>query len=128
MKRISEEIIASCIKIHKALGPGLLESVYQKCMRYELQNKNFNVESEVMIPVSYEELNCSSGFRADIIVNRKVIVEIKSVEKILPVHRAQTLTYLKLSKYPLALLVNFGEVLVKDGIHRFVNGEEGNTL
>lgn len=128
MTRLSEEIIASAIKVHKTLGPGLLESVYQNCLAYELEKKKIQVIKESILPVKYEDLLFETGFRADLIVENKVLIEIKSVEKTMPVHRAQTLTYLKLTNYPLALLINFGEPLVKDGIHRFGNGEAANDL
>ncbi len=128
MTRLSEEIIASAIKIHKALGPGLLESVYQNCLAYELEKKNISVIKESVLPVRYEDMVFETGFRADLIVENKILLEIKSVERTMHVHRAQTLTYLKLSNYPLALLINFGESLVKDGIHRFGNGDAANDL
>lgn len=127
-KKISEEIIDSAIKVHKALGPGLLESVYQNCLAYELGKKNIAVQSEVILPVQYEELYFQSGFRADLIVNENIIIEVKSIDKIQAVHKAQILTYLKLTKYPLGLLINFGEPLLKNGLHRFANGEEANNL
>lgn len=122
MTSLSEQIIGCSIKIHKSLGPGLLESVYQRCLAYELSKLDIPSRTEVLLPVKYENLNFESGFRADIIVDEKVIVEIKSTEKISPVHSAQTLTYLKLTNYPVALLINFGEATLKSGIKRFVNG------
>lgn len=128
MKKISEEIIDSTIKIHKNLGPGLLESVYQNCLFYELNKKGIPTEKEVILSVAYEDMIFESGFRADVIVDKKVIIEIKSTEKIQPVHKAQTLTYLKLSKLPLALLINFGDNMLKSGISRFANGEGANDL
>lgn len=128
MKKISEEIIDSALKIHRALGPGLLESVYQNCLEYELSKKSINSRKEVILPVHYEDMRFESGFRADLIVNEQIIIEIKSVEKIQPVHKAQTLTYLKLSRYPLGLLINFGEPLLKNGLFRFANGEAANDL
>lgn len=128
MKKISEDIIESAIKVHKTLGPGLLESVYQNCLAYELDKKSIDVKKEVVLPIQYESLDFESGFRADLIVNDNIIVEIKSVEHIQPVHKAQTLTYLKLTNYPLGLLINFGETLLKNGLHRFANGEAANDL
>ena len=128
MKKISEEIITAAIKIHRALGPGLLESVYQGCLAYELQKQGIHSKRETILPVKYEDMVFDTGFRADIIVDEKVLVEIKSVDRLMPVHKAQTLTYLKLTNYPLALLINFGEILVKDGIHRFGNGDAANDL
>lgn len=128
MTKLSEDIISSAIKIHKTLGPGLLESVYQNCLAYELEKKKISVVRESLLPVKYEDMFFETGFRADLIVENKILIEVKSVEKTMPVHRAQTLTYLKLSNYPLALLINFGETLVKDGIHRFGNGIAANDL
>lgn len=128
MKRLSEEIIDSSIKIHKALGPGLLESVYQGCLFYELENKKIPVEREVVLPVTYETITFENAYRADLLVDNKIIIELKSVDNLQPIHRAQTLTYLKLSKCPLALLINFGAPLLKDGLQRFVNGQAGNDL
>lgn len=127
-KKLSEIIIGCAIKIHKELGPGLLESFYQKCLFHELTKQGVKCQTEVMIPLLYDTLNIESGFRANIIVENKIIIEIKSLETLAPVHKAQVLTYLKVSEKPLALLINFGQPYVKDGIHRFANGEEGNTL
>jgi GxxExxY protein len=128
MTPLSEKIIGCSIKIHKTLGPGLLESVYQKCLVYELSKLNIASKTEVLLPVKYEELNFESGFRADLIVDEKIIVEIKSMEKISQAHVAQTLTYLKLTSYPVALLINFGEATLKTGIKRFVNGDIKENL
>lgn len=128
MKPLSQTVITASIKIHKALGPGLLESVYQNCLAYELEKMGILTRKEVILPIKYEEMYFESGFRADLIVNEQVIIEIKSVERVQPVHKAQTLTYLKLTNYPLGLLINFGEPLLKNGIHRFANGEEANKL
>lgn len=128
MGKLSEDIIDSALKIHKALGPGLLESVYRDCLDFELSGKGFAVKKEAVLPVSYEALNFSTGFKADLIINDTIIIELKSVEALQPVHRAQTLTYLKLTNYPLALLINFGESMLKNGLHRFANGNAANDL
>lgn len=128
MAKPSQEIIECALKVHKTLGPGLLESVYQNCMAYELSKKSYRVEKEVLSPVRYEDLMIETGSKADLIIDNKIIIELESVEKLQPVHRAQTLTYLKLTKYPLALLINFGEPLIKEGIHRFANSAEANDL
>ena len=125
---LSGRIIGACIKVHTTLGPGLLESVYTECLFHELQHVGLHVHKEVPIPVKYEDLSFEKGFRADLIVEKKVIIEVKSVERLAPLHRAQTLTYLKLAELPLALLVNFGEERIKNGIYRFVNGPEGENL
>jgi GxxExxY protein len=128
MIKPSEQIIGCALKIHRALGPGLLESVYCKCLVYELEKLGFKCQTEVILPVFYETLSFETGFRADIIVNGSTILEIKSTDKTSPAHTAQTLTYLKLSKLPLALLINFGEATLVAGIKRFANGPEGDNL
>jgi len=120
---ISKIVIEKALKIHKALGPGLLESVYHGALVYELRKSGMEVESEIDIPVKYEEIYFDKGFRADIIVNQKLIIEIKSVRKLEDVHFKQLLTYLKLTNYKLGLLINFNEVLLKDGFKRVINGK-----
>jgi len=124
----SQDIFDCCLKIHKTLGPGLLESVYQNCLGYELEKIGYAVEKEVTLPIKYESLNFEHGFRADLIVNDKIIIEIKSVNSIAAAHKAQILTYIKVANYPLGLLINFGEPLIKNGFHRFANGNEANDL
>jgi GxxExxY protein len=126
--KLSEQILDCCIKIHRTLGPGLLESVYQNCLVYELERKGISCQKELMLPVHYEELTFESGFRADIIVENKIIIELKAVEKTQPVHRAQLLTYLKLTNKPLGLLINFNNTKIINGFQRFANGDEANDL
>jgi GxxExxY protein len=121
IEEIARTIVHSAIKIHKALGPGLLESVYQKCLTYELEKSGLKVACEVPLPVKYEEVNIDIGFRIDMLVEDKIIVENKTVEKTAPVHEAQLLTYLKMAKLNLGFLLNWNVVLMKDGIKRFVN-------
>lgn len=116
------------MKIHSNLGPVLLESVYQKCLIHELKKLNIKCTTEVPVPIQYDSMTFETGFRADLLADNKVIVEIKSVQTLLPIHKAQTLTYLKLSQRPLALLINFGEASLKNGIHRFANGKEAENL
>jgi GxxExxY protein len=128
MTTVSRDIFNSCIKIHKTLGPGLFEIVYKQCLAYELQKLGHDVDVEVLLPVSYETLDFENGYKADLLVNKKIMIELKSVDKLSAVHKAQLLTYLKLSNYPLGFLINFGETLVKDGFHRFANGEEANGM
>ena len=118
---ISGIVLDACIKIHKRLGPGLFESVYEEVLSYELANRGFEVHRQVAIPVIYEEVIFDKGFRADIIVNRKVIIELKSVEELKPVHYKQLLTYLKLGDKRVGLLINFNVNLIKHGIKRIVN-------
>ena len=119
---ITGTIIDCCIKIHRTLGPGLLESVYEEILVYELKNKGLLCERQVGVPVIYDELKMDLGFRADIIVEDKVIIELKSIESVLPVHKKQLLTYLKLSQKKVGLLINFNEELIKNGISRIANG------
>ena len=109
-------------QIHTRLGPGLLESVYLAVMKRELTNRGLSVESEVPVPVVWDDMNLEVGFRADLIVEKKLVIELKSIEKIAPVHKKQLLTYLRLTNCRLGLLINFNTVLIKDGISRVVNG------
>jgi GxxExxY protein len=118
---ISGTIVDKCFKIHKSLGPGLLESVLEEVLIYELKPNKMKCERQVEIPVIYENVQMDIGFKADIIVENKVIIELKSVENILPVHKKQLLTYLKLTDLKLGLLINFNVDLIKDGITRIVN-------
>jgi len=119
--QIAKEIVDAAYKIHTTLGPGLLESVYEAVMVHDLKNRNLNVERQKPIPVVYEEVRLDEGFRADLLVEDKVIVELKSVETIAPVHKKQLLTYLRLADKRLGLLINFGVAKIKDGITRVVN-------
>jgi len=118
---IAKQIVDAPYKVHTTLGPGLLESVYETVLGYELVGRGLNVTRQAAIPVVYEQLSFDEGFRADLVVEDKVIVELKSVEKVAPVHKKQLLTYLRLADKRLGLLINFGEALIKDGITRIVN-------
>ena len=119
---IATQIVDAAYKIHTTLGPGLLESVYQKVMVHELRKRGFEVVEEQPIPVVYEGVHLEVGFRADLIVGGLVIVELKSVETIAPVHKKQLLTYLRLADKRLGLLINFNVELIKNGISRVANG------
>ena len=119
--KIATEIVDTCFKIHTKLGAGLFESVYEEILFYELQQRGLEVTRQKAIPVIWKEIKMEIGFRADLIINNKVIIEIKSVEHVLPVHKKQLLTYLKLTDLKLGLLVNFNEALIKNGITRIVN-------
>ena len=122
INEISSKIIKAAITVHRELGPGLLESVYQACMLIELLNLRMAVQSEVNLPIVYRKQKVESQvFRLDLLVDNKVIVELKSVSKIEPVHKKQLLTYMRLAQKPLGLLINFNEVLLKDGITRIIN-------
>ena len=118
---IAKEIVDAALKVHKTLGPGLLESVYERVLFHEIRKRKLKVKSQVSIPIIYEEMVFNDAFRVDLIVEDKVIVELKSVEVIQPVHKKQLLTYLRLSDKRLGLLINFGAALLKDGISRIVN-------
>lgn len=119
---IAMAIVDTAYKIHRTLGPGLLESSYEAVMIYELKKRGFAVSAQVLVPIVYESIRLDTGFRADLIVEDLVIVEIKSLEKIASVHKKQLTTYLKLSGKRLGLLINFGEELIKNGVTRIVNG------
>jgi GxxExxY protein len=125
LNELSSKIIRAAINVHKELGPGLLESVYQACMLIELRNMDLEAQEEVPIPVVYKgETVKEEGFRIDILVENEIVVELKSTEKIQPVHPKTLLTYLRLAKKQLGLLINFNEVLLKDGIKRVINTPE----
>lgn len=117
---ITGEIINCAIKVHKTLGPGLLESVYKKCLAYELSKRGLKVEVQKEMPIVYEEIVFDKGYRIDLLVEDSVVVELKSVSEMNPIYSAQTLTYLKLAKLKVALLINFNEILLKNGIKRLV--------
>ena len=119
---ITEAIIGAAMKVHSALGPGLLESAYEACLAHELRKAGFDVRSQVELPVIYDGVRVDLGYRIDLLVNDAVIVELKCVEKIAPIHEAQILSYLKLSKKRVGLIINFHVRHLKDGIKRVVNG------
>jgi GxxExxY protein len=119
---IAKIVVDACYHIHTRLGPGLLESVYLRILEYELLKRGLRVQKQVPISFRYDEVEFDEGFRADLIVEGKLILELKSVENTAPVHKKQLLTYLKLTGLKLGLLVNFGSPLIKDGIFRLVNG------
>ena len=118
---LSNKIIGCAIDVHKALGPGLLESAYKECLYYDLSQKGFIVEIEKALPLVYHSVKLDCGYRADLIVENKIIIEIKSVEALNDLHVAQVLTYLKMSGCTLGLLINFNNIRLKDGIRRIVN-------
>ena len=119
---ISYEIVGLAIDVHTIVGPGLLESAYKECMYYELRQSGFYVEKEKPMPLIYQKVHLDCGYRIDLLVEKKVVVEIKSVEKLNNVHLSQTLTYMKLGDYKLGLLINFNVSKLKEGIKRIVNG------
>ena len=118
---IATIVVDASLQVHRTLGPGLLESVYQAALNYELQKRGLGVVQQVGLPVQYEGVKLDLGFRVDLIVGEKVVIEIKSVEALAPVHKKQLETYLRLMDLRLGLLINFNVVLIKDGIQRVVN-------
>ena len=118
---ITEAIIGSAIAVHRALGPGLLESAYEACLAYELGKRGLEWKQQVPMPVIYREVQLDCGYRLDLLVEDKVIVELKTVEKFLPIHEAQLLSYLKLSGHSVGLLINFKVPVLKSGVRRIVN-------
>lgn len=119
-KSITNTIIGLAIDVHRSLGPGLLESAYKECLFYKLTKEGLKVEKEKAMPLIYENVRLDCGYRIDLLVENKVVVEIKSVENLNEVHIAQTLTYMKLGSYRLGLLINFNVYLLKDGIKRLI--------
>ncbi|GGW72485.1 GxxExxY protein [Winogradskyella epiphytica] len=122
--KITENIIGAAIEVHKALGPGLLESAYQKCLFYELDSLGYSIKKEITLPITYKQLTLDHGYRIDLLVENKIVIELKNVEKFTDVHTAQILTYMKLGNYPIGLLFNFNTKLLKNGIKRFINTSE----
>ncbi len=118
--QLTSGIIGKAIEVHRFLGPGLLESAYQECLCYELKAIGLRVEREKPMPIVYKEIQLEHGYRIDLLVENKVVIELKTVEFLNDVHAAQILTYMKLGNYPLGLLINFNVKLLKDGIKRFV--------
>ena len=119
---LSTIIIGCALNIHKELGPGLLESAYQECLFYELQNKGLKVVKEKAMPLMYKDVHINCGYRVDLLVEDKVVVELKSVDELNDIHLAQTLTYLKMGDFKLGLLINFNVSLLKSGVKRIING------
>ena len=118
---IAKIIVDKAFQIHTQLGPGLLEKVYVRILAYELKNSGLNVEAEKAVPIVYNRISFDEGYRTDLMIEKKVIVEVKSVEQLNPIHKKQLLTYLKLADIRLGLLINFGEELIKNGLIRIVN-------
>ncbi|MBX7227131.1 MAG: GxxExxY protein [Chitinophagales bacterium] len=119
---IAYKIIGLAMNVHNALGPGLLESAYQECLFYKIKSDGLKVIKEKPIPLIYEEVKLDCGYRIDLLVENKLVIEVKSVDTLNEIHLAQTLTYLKLGNYKLGLLINFNTILLKNGIKRIING------
>jgi GxxExxY protein len=122
---ITEKILAAAMKVHTALGAGCLESTYDACLRYQLQKDGIGFDHQVRLPVVYDNVQVEAGYRIDFLVEKCIIVELKAVEKLLPLHLAQVLTYLKLSGHDVGLLINFNVPHLRDGIRRVMNGYPG---
>ncbi len=124
MNELTHAIIGAAIEVHRRLGPGLLESAYRKCLAYELRKRGFDVIEEKPVPVIYDDVHLECGFRADLLIDGVVVVELKAKSKIHPIDEAQTLSHLRLLKLRMGLLINFHEVKLVDGVRRIVNGYE----
>jgi len=121
INNITGQIVDAAMKVHTALGPGLLESAYEACLAHELKKRGFSIERQKEMPVEYDGILIDIGYRLDLLVNDKVVVELKAVSEVAPIHEAQILSYLKLGKKPIGLLINFNVQRLKDGIKRFAN-------
>ncbi len=121
LNAISGKIIECAITVHKELGPGMLEGAYQVCLIHELVKAGFGIDAEVVLPIHYQGLRLNAGYRIDLLVDGSVIVELKAIERVLPVHEAQLLSYLRMSGLKLGLLINFNSRLLRDGVRRVVN-------
>lgn len=117
---LTRKIIGFAIAVHRELGPGLLESTYEACLCFELDDAHVPYERQVSLPVRYKSVNLDCGYRLDVVAERRVILELKSVDRLLPIHEAQLLTYMKLSRIPTGLLLNFNSVVLKDGLRRLM--------
>jgi len=121
IEELGNSVIGAAIRVHKVLGPGLLESAYQKCLEYELRKTGLRVDCELMLPVQYETVRIDAGYRIDMLIEEMIIIENKTVERILPIHEAQLLTYLKMKGCAIGYLFNWNVPVLKDGIKRMVN-------
>lgn len=119
-ERVTEAVIGAAIEVHRQLGPGLLESAYEACLFRELTERGLNVARQVSLPVLYKGTQVDCGYRLDLLVEDEVVVELKAVESLLPIHNAQVITYLKLSGYPIGLLINFNVTMLRNGLRRLV--------
>ena len=119
INQITEKIIGCAIEVHKKLGPGLLESAYEECLAYELKSAGLTIERQVSVPVVYKEIKLECGYRIDILVEKSVIIELKAIEALAPVHEAQILTYMRFANKAIGLLINFNVTLLKEGIKRY---------
>ena len=121
VEQLAAIVVDSSFAVHKELGPGLLESGYESCLSHELRLRGFNHQLQLPVPLSYQGIRVETDYRADVIMEEKLLVELKAIDELLPVHKAQVITYLRVKKISLGLLINFNEVLIKHGIHRILN-------
>lgn len=124
INKLTEKIIGAAIEVHRTLGPGLLESAYQECLYFELKSIGLQVKKEKSLPIIYKDIKLDHGYRIDLLVENKIVLELKTVDFLTDVHTPQILTYLKLSKYPIGLLINFHTKLLKNGLKRFINSTQ----
>lgn len=122
LNQITEGIIGAAVQVHRALGPGLLESAYEACLAFELNKRGLEAEQQKPQPLVYDGVKLDCGYRIDLLIERSVVIEVKSIDKLAPIHEAQILSYLKLSGCKVGLLINFNVTVLKEGIRRFVNG------
>ncbi len=120
LNQITEKVIGAAIEVHRALGPGLLESAYEACLAFELTDRGLEIEQQKPVPLVYRDIQVDCGYRLDLLVEKSVIVEVKSVERLAPIHEAQLLSYLRLARYRVGLLINFNVLYLKSGIRRLV--------
>ena len=120
---LTQEVIGLAIEVHRELGPGLLESAYEECLCFELKRTGMSLQRQMALPVMYKAIRLDCGYRLDVVIEQRLILELKTVERILPIHEAQMLTYLKLSAIPTGLLLNFNSVILRDGIRRMMTKE-----
>lgn len=116
---LTQKVIGCAVEVHRTLGPGMMESIYRQCMAFELREHGFTVEEEVAVPVSYKGVNLECGYRIDLLINKELILELKAVAAVLPVHEAQLMTYMKLANISTGLLINFHKTKLTDGVKRF---------
>lgn len=121
IEKLATLAVDAAFAVHSELGPGLLESAYQVCFAHEMSLRGVTYQRELPVPLNYKGVRIEVGFRADVIIEQKLLIELKAVEQLLPIHKAQVITYLKLMRLPLGLMINFNEVLIKDGIRRVLN-------
>jgi GxxExxY protein len=128
LESLSYKIIGLAIEVHRQLGPGLLESAYQQCLYYEIKKAGLKVEKEITLPIIYKDITLDQGYRIDLLIEDKLVIELKTVESFTSVHFAQILTYLKLGNYPLGLLINYNSKILRNNIKRFINSNSNSNL